>query len=509
MKLLSALLAALVVLGTASAQGPRPAPRLVAIFVIDGLRPDSITPADTPTIARLRDEGTNYVNGHSVFPTATRVNATSLATGTYPEVHGIVGNSMLVPGVNEGKPFDTGDYLQLLKLEEVAGRTATTDTLGEVLQRNGRKLVTLSSGTTGCGFTLNPTARQGAGVAIHGRFDPGKTEAYPGDVSEAVIKRFGAPPDKDAIGQMNWTDAVLRDYVLPDLRPDVVIDWIGPLDSAQHSKGVGSPEAKEALRQIDASLARTIQAITALGLIDRTDIIVTSDHGFAQHTEGVNVAAALKDAGLQDVVMASQSQSILFYVPGHQPAKLVQFLQQQPWVDVIFTRGGQDGQGGVPGTFSMDLVGGEHPSRAADVEVSLAWTSNLNPFGVAGTHTIASSRPGPLQGGASGHGGLNPWVVRSTFVAWGADVKKRARVEAPASLPDVAPTVLTLLGLPAASGDGRGRVLRELLADGPEPAGVQVTRRELTTSAGSYHATVQLSTVEGHTYVDGGARIRN
>ena len=42
--------------GVGSSQSPARS-RLVAIFVVDGLRPDSINPADTPTIARLRAEG--------------------------------------------------------------------------------------------------------------------------------------------------------------------------------------------------------------------------------------------------------------------------------------------------------------------------------------------------------------------------------------------------------------------------------------------------------------------
>ncbi|HEX3171011.1 MAG TPA: alkaline phosphatase family protein, partial [Burkholderiales bacterium] len=38
------------------------------VFVIDGLRPDSITEADTPTLYRLRREGVAFENTHSVFP---------------------------------------------------------------------------------------------------------------------------------------------------------------------------------------------------------------------------------------------------------------------------------------------------------------------------------------------------------------------------------------------------------------------------------------------------------
>lgn len=515
-KLTSVLLAALAAVFS-SGQAPKPPGRLVAVFVVDGLRPDSITVADTPTIARLRNEGAEYVNSHAVFPTSTRVNAAALATGTYPVLNGIVGNSMFVAGVNASAPFDTGDYRQLLKLQEVSGRAATAETLGEILQRNGRKLVTLSSGTTGNGFLLNQSAQQGVGVAIHGLFDRGTIAAYPKAVSDAIIQRFGPPPpDPDDLGQMNWTDTVLREYVLTELRPDVVIDWMGPLDSAQHRSGVGSPEAKDALRQIDASMSRTIEKIDALGLLDRTDIIITSDHGFTHHAEGVNVYAALIAAGLKkdrestDVIVASQSQSILFYVDGHEQGKvqtLVRFLQHQPWVDVIFTAGGKDGQGGVPGTFSLDLINATHPTRAADVAVSLSWTSEPNSFSVPGTQTITSTVTGPLRGSASGHGGLSPWVVRNTLVAWGADFKKRTQIEVPASSADIAPTALAVLGLDAgAAGTGRGRVLRELLKDGPPPASLKTTRRVLMTSAGEYQASVEISTVAGYDYIDSGSR---
>lgn len=500
------------------AQAPAEPRRLIAIFVVDGLRPDSINPVDTPTIERLRSEGVDYVNSHSIFPTSTRVNAASLVTGTYPTRHGIVGNSMFVSGVNPVAPFDTGDFRQLIRLEDADGRVVTTPTLAEALQRRGRSLVTVSSGTTGNGFLLNPQARHGSGVAIHGLFDAGKTAAYPGEISEAVIRRFGAPPpDPDDIGQMEWTDTVLRDYVLPELRPDVVIDWMGPLDAAQHEHGVSSPAAKQALTAIDRSLARTIAAMQALTPARRLDIIITSDHGFAAHTSGVNVVEALIAAGLKasttstDVIVASQGQSLLFYVPDRDArvvATLVSFLQRQPWVDVVFTRGGRDGQGGVAGTLSLDVTQGAHPSRSPDVAASLRWTSDRNAYGVPGAQTITSGRTGPLTGGASGHGGLSPWVVRNTLVLWGGDFTSRARVEAPASLADLMPTVLRVLAVEAdPCGAGCGRVLEESLSGSPaRPA--TAARRTITTSSGPYRAGLRISSVAGHDYVDQGSRER-
>src|SRR5262247_2676329 len=73
------------------------------VFILDGLRPDSINPDDTPNLYRLRLEGVNFLNGHSVFPTVTRVNATAIGTGTYPGTNGIVGNTMYVAKVNPNR----------------------------------------------------------------------------------------------------------------------------------------------------------------------------------------------------------------------------------------------------------------------------------------------------------------------------------------------------------------------------------------------------------------------
>ena len=485
-----------------------PQNRLILVFIVDGLRPDVINTTDSPAISRLRSEGAEYVNSHSLFPTVTRLNATALVTGAYPVLNGIVGNTMFVPGVNSLAAFDNGDYRQILKLEDSEGRAVTTETLGEILQRNNRKLVTLSSGTTGVGFLLNSTARHGSGVAIHGLFDRGVTAAYPKDVSDAVLGRFGPPPaGNDELVLMKWTDNVLRSYVLPEIRPDVVIDWIGPLDAAQHATAPGSPEAKSALREIDESISKTLARIEELGLKDRTDIILASDHGFAQNTVGVNATEALIKAGLKkasdstDIVLASQGQSLLFYVADHSPVeirKLVQYLEQQPWIDVIFSRN-------VPGTFSLDLVHEGHPKRGPDVIASLAWTSQPDTFGVPGTHTTNGSRSGPLQTGG-GHGGLNPWVVHNTFIAWGADFRKRGRIEAPVSLADVQPTILKILGIGRGAADkNHGRVLEELLQT---RSNANAAHRSIKTSAGSYEASLDISTFEGHDYVDGGSRKR-
>jgi arylsulfatase A-like enzyme len=157
----------------------------------------------------------------------------------------------------------------------------------------------------------------------------------------------------------------------------------------------------------------------------------------------------------------------------------------------------------------LDLIHGAHPSRGADVVISLAWTSAPNSYGVPGSHTVQSTMTGPREGGASGHGGLNPYEVHNTFVAWGASFNQRTRITAPVSLADVTPTVLALLGVDGpATGEGRGRVLRELLKDGPPVMSVRTTSRVVRVAADSYRASVSISTVAGHDYIDSGSRDR-
>src|SRR5262245_63348311 len=95
--------------------------RLIIVCVLDGLRPDSINPTDTPHLYRLRQEGVQFVNGHAVFPTVTRVNAAALATWAYPGTNGIMSSAMYVPAVHPSQAFNTEDLSALLTLDTRSG----------------------------------------------------------------------------------------------------------------------------------------------------------------------------------------------------------------------------------------------------------------------------------------------------------------------------------------------------------------------------------------------------
>jgi predicted AlkP superfamily pyrophosphatase or phosphodiesterase len=487
---------------------------LTIVLVIDGLRPDSITADGMPNLAKLKQEGTWAENSHSVFPTVTRVNSTTIGTGTTPAVHGIVSNTMYVPGVSE-KVFDTADYENLLKLAEISGgRTVPVQTLGEALQKAGIPFVAMGSGSTGAAFLLNPMATKGIGVLINGSLDGGKRAAYPDKVDQEIRKRFGIQKADVGTPSVLWAEKVLREYVLAELKPKVIIDWVHEPDSTQHRYGPGSPEALAVLKMVDGEIGLLVAKLAG-----KANIIVTADHGFGSEPDPVDLTGGLKASGQADKVrVANNGASSLLFVKNHEASAIraiTQQLQETDGVDLIFTNGVEPGAAGVKcdpgkeegfatGTLALELVNQCNAAHGADIIVTFQWSSDKNPFGMPGLQRIASAEQRKGVPGRAGHGGLNPFMVHTPLILWGPSFRKNAIVHAPAANSDIAPTILAieeLKPLPSMT----GRVIAEALAK-PATKEPEVKTRSVKVSTEGYCAQVQLTTTGKTTYIDSGQR---
>src|SRR3984957_10411359 len=310
------------------AAGPAAAGKatLNLVLVLDGLRPDSITEQETPHLWRLRPGGGDFPNGHAVFPTVTRANAAAIGSGVYPDRNGIFGNTLYVRQVDPNHAFGNDDHNNLLRLDAATGgRMVLAKSFAEILAERGKTLAVVSSGTTGSALLVNPRAPKGVGVLVNAFWEPGKRVAFPDAVNEAVLTRFPAAPEKGGnldpyTAQVSWTQGVLRDYVLPDLKPDVVVNWLTEPDHLQHAIGAGSPQARSAIRNDDREVGLLLERLRALGLAEKTNIFVVTDHGFGYGAFGVDVTGELIKAGLKagpdsdDVVVASSGQTILLHV---------------------------------------------------------------------------------------------------------------------------------------------------------------------------------------------------
>jgi arylsulfatase A-like enzyme len=464
------------------------------LIVVDGLRPDYVTAGVMPRLVRLGRRGIVFNAHHAVFPTVTRVNASSFATGAYPETHGLLGNTIYIPSVN-ATGLDTSERANLESVARAEGELLTAPTLGDVLQRGGRKILAVSSGSTGSALLLNHHVSGGA--IIHHDF------TRPAELEARVLERLGPVPaaatPNDARNQ-RAIDAYLT-IGLDTLHPDVTLMWLNDPDGTAHANGIGSSLARQSLALVDAGIGRIEDTLRAKGQLDRTNIIITSDHGFSTHTGTFTLDALLEPFmqpaadGSRDVVAAEGA----IYVRGGNPARvaaIVAALQRRPEVGAIFTRPGPraGSEGVVPGTLSFDVARWNHATRSGDILVSANWTREANAAGFKGQTT---------QVGVAGHGTSSPYDIHNTLIAAGPDFRERAVSDVPTGNVDLAPTLLHLLGLQAPP-TMTGRVIREALRDGPALSSVRVDRSHATvkTPDGAYELTAHFSTAAGSRYLD-------
>lgn len=74
---------------------------ILIIVSYDGFRHDYLQANNTPNLLKLRQQGTYAEYVHSVFPTKSFPNHFTIATGLYPETHGVVGNSFYDPDLKK------------------------------------------------------------------------------------------------------------------------------------------------------------------------------------------------------------------------------------------------------------------------------------------------------------------------------------------------------------------------------------------------------------------------
>jgi len=80
-------------------------------------------------------------------------------------------------------------------------------------------------------------------------------------------------------------------------------------------------------------------------------------------------------------------------------------------------------------------------------------------------------------------------------------------VRTPASNVDIAPTILTILGLPGAE-EMDGRALTEALREGPDPEQIVGETRIYTTGTPANESVLQVTTVGKQRYIDKSWRVR-
>ncbi len=219
----------------------------VVMLSMDGFRWDYPEKVNSPNLDYMEKIGVRADASIPCFPSKTFPNHYSMATGLYPDNHGIVQNRFYAPDID--------------KYYSISNAEAVTDPefyFGEPIWVTAEKQGVKSASYFWVGSE-----------APHDSIFPSYHYAY----NESV-------PFEDRI------DGVIEWLNLPeDKRPHLIMWYIQEPDSKGHKFGPDHHEVFSMIEYLDSLVGVFNHKISELSISDQINVIITSDHGMGQISE--------------------------------------------------------------------------------------------------------------------------------------------------------------------------------------------------------------------------------
>lgn len=228
------------------------------IISLDGFRADFVNRGLTPRLNAFIKEGVSPLYMRPSFPSVTFPNHYTLATGLYPESHGIVGNTF----------WDTD-------LQAEFFYTDPSRSLDPKWWGGEPFWVTAEQAGARTAIHMWP----GSEAHILGK-EPSYVDKYNGDEKLAKkVARILEFLDKPGL-ETAAADDVNGDRV-PDLRPQLIAAYVPNVDADGHRYGPNSTEIRSTIAAADSMLNEIFLGLEARNLTQIVNVIVVSDHGMA------------------------------------------------------------------------------------------------------------------------------------------------------------------------------------------------------------------------------------
>ena len=230
----------------------------VVLVSFDAFRWDFTDLYDTPNFDKLAKDGVKAEYMKASFPTKTFPNHYTIATGLYPDHHGIINNTFFVPDLD--KLFRIGNREMVMNPDAYFG-----EPIWVTAEKQG--MLTASY------FWV------GTEAAIQG-YHPTYWKAYEQDVPFA-----------------SRIDTVIRWLSLPEKsRPRFVTLYFHEPDGVGHEYGPEHPQTGREIERLDRLLGSLREKLGNLDIGEKVNLIVVSDHGMASITPDkyVNLSDILK-----------------------------------------------------------------------------------------------------------------------------------------------------------------------------------------------------------------------
>ena len=252
----------------------------VILISLDGFRYDYLEKYQPPTLNRLAREGVRAKWMIPSFPTKTFPNHYTIATGLYPEHHGIVENNV----------YDFGEIFKIDDRHKVQdSRWWWGEPIWVTAEKQGQ--------IAGSYFFVGSEAEIGGTRPEYWR-------TYNGNV----------PPEMRVDKVLGWFDLPV------EKRPTMIAMYFSDTDDLGHEFGPDAEETRYAVLNADRYIGQLFDGLRARRVEDRVNIIIVSDHGMAARDQRNAIVMDdyfdTKDKTLADPILTTGEIWQIFPKPG-------------------------------------------------------------------------------------------------------------------------------------------------------------------------------------------------
>ena len=241
-----------------------------------------------PNFRKYLEGGACVKNVRTYYPTITYPAHTSIATGVYPDRHGITGNDVYYPEACSRPWCWFHDAVKATDIFTYAKRAGLT-TAGVFWP------------VTGCHPDID--------YLIDEYWSQGEN-----DTKRAAFARSGTSPEIMKIVDRYVDDLVERHHPIADrfvincaadiireYSPDLIMIHPANIDGYRHGNGLFNEKVNEGIRETDEWIGQLCAAAGDAGTLDRTDLVLISDHGQLEIKRSIKLNTLLADGGFMTV----------------------------------------------------------------------------------------------------------------------------------------------------------------------------------------------------------------
>ncbi|SDF53914.1 Predicted pyrophosphatase or phosphodiesterase, AlkP superfamily [Fontibacillus panacisegetis] len=238
-----------------------------------------------PNLSKLINNGAYSKELKSVYPTLTYVVHTTIATGVYPDKHGIHHNNPLQPFVKEEEQ-DWFWYREDIKVPTIydAAREQHLNTAGLLWPVSGKSSIKYNIPE------IRAIRNENQALKVLKNGSP--LYCIQMEMKYGRLRKGIQQPYLD-----DFTTKCAIDTI-KNKKPNLLMLHLIDLDDAKHAFGTDSHEVKQVIARMDTRLGEIIQAVEEAGIKEDTVFMVLGDHGQFNVRYKVHLNNLLQEKGL-------------------------------------------------------------------------------------------------------------------------------------------------------------------------------------------------------------------